>query len=113
MLDMVQDEVASLGGIITINGVYGQPPRLDLPPGEGEGWAERLAGGVALEHSVMKSYAEFSRRALGLGEDLSDPEAKERLAELAQWWTGRLATIGATVLHAVFARTQRAVLERI
>jgi len=44
MLDMVQDEVASLGGIITINGVYGQPPRLDLPPGEGEGWAERLAG---------------------------------------------------------------------
>jgi hypothetical protein len=53
LLAMVREQTEELGRIITIEGLAGRMPRLDLVDQEST-WADRLAGGQALEDSLRK-----------------------------------------------------------
>jgi hypothetical protein len=110
LLAMVREQTEELGRIITIEGLAGRMPRLDLDMDQESTWADRLAGGKALEESLRKGLAEFRRR---VAQRLDRPTA-EALASLeadAGWWRVRLKAAAVTILHGVFNRTQRAVLE--
>lgn len=106
---MVREQTEELGRIITIEGLVGQMPRLDLGAGRESAWADRLAGGRALEESVLKGLTEFRRRA---AESLGRPpaEALAGLEKAANWWRNRLKAAAVTIPHGVHNRTQRAVL---
>lgn len=108
LAEMVREDIANLGGIITINGLICEPPRIE-DPSAGPAWADALAGGRALEEAVRKSTAEFVARALAEG----DEGGVSSLKRAAAWWRGQLKTITATVLHAVYNRTHQALSQRL
>jgi hypothetical protein len=118
LLDLVLQEAQGIGEILTVNGLAGRVPRPDLAALETAPWADRLAGGAALEQSVRKSYTMYVRRVLASLDEIQDPrishqQLKARLEPIKIWWQNHLHTIGVTMVNAVFSRTQQAVQDHL